>query len=62
MQTVCGERPLLMGRQKPHRRPGETDLECEKQCGTVRQGQVYQGIRLSPAVLQVQQGQKSIQE
>ena len=51
-----------MGCQQPHRRPGEADLQREKECLAVGNGEVHQRIRLTPAVLQVAQGQARIQE
>jgi hypothetical protein len=62
VQAAISQRKLLMGRQPPHRSTGEAALEGDKGGGTVRQGQVHQGIRLTPTVCQVQQGQDGIQD
>ena len=61
-EATHGERPLLMGREHPHRRPGDADLEREKEGGAVGDGEVHHGIRLTPAVFEVEQGQERIQE
>src|SRR5215813_3670911 len=61
-EAMPGERPLLMGREHPHRRPGEADLEREKERLAVGKGEVHQGIGLTPAVLQVEQREERIQD
>ena len=62
MQAASGQREVLMDRQNPHRHTGDAKLEDDKEGGAIRQGQVHQGIRLAPAVLQVEQGQEGIQD
>src|SRR5262249_15058898 len=54
MQTASGQREVLMDRQNPHCHTGDAKLEDDKEGGAIRQGQVHQGIRLAPAVLQVE--------
>ena len=62
VEATHGERPLLMGREPPHRWPGQANFDREKERLTVGYGEVHQRIRLPPAVFEVQQGQEGIQE
>ena len=61
MQAAIGERELLMGRKKPRCHARDAELEYDKESTAVREGYVHQGIRLTPAIFQVEQSQKGIQ-
>ena len=61
-EATRGERPLLMGREEPHRRPGDAALEREKERLAVREGEGHQGIRLTSTLLEVKQRQEGIQD
>ena len=61
MQAAIGERELLMGRKKPRCRACDAELEYDKESAAVRECYVHQGIRLTPAIFQVEQSQKGIQ-
>ena len=61
MQAAIGERELLMGRKKPRCHACDAELEYDKESTAVREGYVHQGIRLTPAIFQVEQSQKGIQ-
>jgi hypothetical protein len=62
MQATSCQRKLLMGRKKLRRHAGDADLHGEQQRGAVAEGQMPQGIRLTPTLCQVEQGQARIQE
>jgi len=58
VQAAIGQGELLMGRKKPRCHACDAELECDKEGGAVRERYVHQGIRLTPALFQVEQGQK----
>jgi hypothetical protein len=62
VQAASGQGKVLMGCQPPHRHAGEGELEADKGGGSVRQGEVHQGIGLALAVVQMQQGQDGIHD
>ena len=62
MQAARGQRELLMDRKKPRCHACDAELEYDKEGGAVRECHGHQGIRLTPAVFQVEQSQKGIQE
>ena len=62
MQATISQRELLMNRKKPRCHACDTELEYDKEGGAVREYHVHQGICLTPAVFQVEQSQKGIQE
>ena len=62
MQTARGQRELLMDRKIPRCHACDTELDYDKEGGAVLEGHGHQGIRLTPAVFQVEQSQKGIEE
>jgi hypothetical protein len=62
VQAAIGQGKLLMGRKKPRCHACDAKLEYDKEGGAVRECHVHQGIRLTSAIFQVEQGQKGIQE
>ncbi len=61
MQAAIGERESLMGRKKPRCHACDAELEYDKESSALRECHVHQGIRLTPAIFQVEQSQKGIQ-
>ena len=62
MQATISQRELLMDCKKPRCHACDAELEYDKEGGAVRECHVHQGIRFTPAIFQVEQGQKGIQE
>jgi len=62
VQAAIGQRELLMDGKKPRCYACDAELEYDKEGGTIRQGYIHQGIRLTPTIFQVEQSQKGIQD
>jgi hypothetical protein len=62
MQAAIGQWELLMDCKKPRCHACDAKLEYDKEGGAVRKCYVHQGIRLTPAIFQVEQSQKGIQD
>ena len=62
MQAAIGQGELLMGRKKPRCHACDAELEYDKESGAIRKCYVHQRIRLTPAIFQVEQSQKGIQD
>src|SRR4029450_6684575 len=48
--------------EKPRCHTCDAELEYDKESGAIRKGYVHQRIRLMPAIFQVEQSQKGIQD
>jgi hypothetical protein len=62
VQAAIGQRELLMDCKKPHCHTCDAELEYDKESGAIRKCYMHQRIRLTPAIFQVEQSQKGIQD
>jgi hypothetical protein len=54
VQAAIGQRELLMDGKKPRCHACDTELEYDKESRAIRECHVHQGIRLTPAIFQVE--------